>query len=198
MGKLIYSMITSLDGYVSDAEGNFGWGAPEEESHAFVNELSRSVGTYLYGRRMYETMAYWETAHTVPDQPPFVLDYARIWQAADKIVYSTTLNDVVSERTRIERTFDPQVVRELKADSDLDLTVDGPNLAAQAMRAGLVDEYHLLVGPAVVGGGNRFFPEGVSVGLELLDTRRFGNGVVYLRYGVRAPAPTGEPGSPRG
>ena len=198
MGKLIYSMITSLDGYVSDTQGNFGWGAPEEESHAFVNELSRSVGTYLYGRRMYKTMAYWETAHTVPGQPSFVLDYARIWQAADKIVYSTTLQDVVSQRTRIERTFDPRTVRGLKAGSDLDLTVDGPHLAAQAIRAGLVDEYQLFVGPAVVGGGNRFFPDGVRVDLKLLDTHQFRSGVVYLRYGVTAPAPTDEPGSPRG
>ncbi len=185
MGKLIYSMITSLDGYVSDPDGNFGWGAPEEESHEFVNELSRSVGTYLYGRRMYETMVYWETAHTQPDQPPYILEYARIWQGTDKIVYSTSLNEVASERTRIERTFDPDAVRNLKAGSDLDITVDGPHLAAQAIKAGLVDEYQLYVGPAIVGGGNRFFPDDVRVDLELLDERRFGNGVLYLRYGVQ-------------
>ncbi|MDQ3772459.1 MAG: dihydrofolate reductase family protein [Actinomycetota bacterium] len=182
MGKLIYSMITSLDGYVSDPDGNFGWGAPQEESHEFVNDQARSVGTYLMGRRMYETMVYWETAHTVPDQPPFVLEYARIWQAADKIVYSTTLDEVASERTRIERTFDPDSVRKLKADSDLDLTIDGPHLAAQAIRARLVDEYQPIVGPAIVGGGNRYLPDDVRVDLELLDERRFGNGVVYLRY----------------
>lgn len=185
MGKLIYSMITSLDGFVSDADGNFGWGAPEEESHRFVNEYSRSIGTYLYGRRMYETLVYWETAHTLPDQPPYILEYARIWQATDKIVYSTTLDEVASERTRIERTFDPEVVRRLKATSDLDITVDGPHLAAQAIRAGLVDEYRLLFGPAIVGGGNPFFPPGVRIDLDLLDERRFGNGVLYLRYGVK-------------
>jgi len=188
MGKLIYSMITSVDGYVSDPDGEFGWGAPDAESHDFVSELSRSIGTYLYGRRMYETMVYWETAHEVPDQPSFILDYARIWQAADKIVYSTTLGEVASERTRVERTFDPDAVRRLKVESDLDLTVDGPHLAAQAIRAGLVDEYQLIVGPAIVGGGNPFFPDDVRVDLELLDEHRFGNGVVYLRYCVKGPA----------
>ncbi len=185
MGKLIYSMITSLDGFVSDRDGNFGWGAPEEESHTFVNELSRSIGTYLYGRRMYETMVYWETAHLEPDQPPFILEYARIWQATDKIVYSTTLNEVASARTRVERTFDPQAIRRLKAESPLDITVDGPNLAAQAIRAGLVDEYQPYIGPAIVGAGNPFFPDDVQLDLELLDERRFGNGVLWLRYGVR-------------
>lgn len=188
MGKLIYSMITSLDGYVSDPNGNFGWGAPEEESHEFINEHARSIGTYLCGRRMYETMIYWETAHTVPDQPPFILEYARIWQATDKIVYSTTLNEVASERTGIERMFDPAAVLKLKAESDLDLTVDGPHLAAQAIRAGLVDEFQLFVGPAIVGGGNPLFPSDARVDLELLDERRFGNGVVYLRYGVKDSA----------
>ncbi len=182
MGRLIYSMATSLDGYVSDADGNFGWGTPEREVHEFVNERFRSVGTYLYGRRMYETMVYWETAHTEPDQDPFILEYARVWQGTDKIVYSSTLNHVSSQRTRIERTFDPETVREMKAGSDHDLTVDGPHLAAQVMRAGLVDEYQLFIGPAIVGGGNRFFPDGVRVDLELLEQRRFGNGVVYLRY----------------
>jgi len=182
MGKLIYSMITSLDGYVSDKDGNFGWGAPDEELHEFVGELSREIGTYLYGRRMYETMVYWETAHTDPDQPPYIKDYARIWQATDKIVYSTTLTEVTSERTRIERSFDPDAVRKLKAESDLDITVDGPHLAAQAIRAGLVDEYQLYVAPAIVGGGNRFFPDDVTADLELLDERRFTNNVLYLRY----------------
>lgn len=185
MGKLIYAMATSLDGYVSDAEGNFGWGTPEQEVHEVVNEQFRSVGSYLYGRRMYETMAYWETAHTQPDQDPYILDYARIWQGTDKIVYSTTLNEVSSARTRIERTFDPDEVRRLKSESDRDLTVDGPQLAAQAIRAGLVDEYQLFVGPAIVGGGNPFFPAGVRVDLELVDERRFGNGVVHLRYAAR-------------
>jgi dihydrofolate reductase len=195
MGKLIYSMITSLDGYVSDPDGNFGWGAPEEESHEFVAERSQSFGTYLYGRRMYETMVYWETAQAEPNQPPFIVEYARIWQATDKVVYSTTLDEVTSTRTRIERTFDPDAVRELKAESDLDITVDGPHLAAQAIRAGLVDAYELFVGPAIVGGGNSFFPDDVRVDLELLDERRFGNGVVYLRYGVKNN-PQGSPPEP--
>ncbi|XVQ15535.1 dihydrofolate reductase family protein [Spirillospora sp. CA-255316] len=185
MGKLIYSMITSVDGFVSDPAGNFGWGAPEKEVHEFVNERFRSIGTNLYGRRMYETMVYWETAHTVPDQPPFLLEFARIWQATDKIVHSTTLSEVASARTRIERSFDPDAVRELKAGSDLDITVEGPHLAAQAIRAGLVDEYQIFVGPVIVGGGNPFFPDDVRVDLELLDERRFGNGVVYVRYGVK-------------
>jgi dihydrofolate reductase len=134
---------------------------------------------------MYETMVYWETAHTKPDQPPFILEYARLWQAANKIVFSTTLQEVASERTRIERTFDPEAVRQMKAESDLDLAIDGPHLAAQAIRAGLVDEYQLYVGPAIVGGGKPFFPNDVRIDLELLGERRFGNGVVYLRYGVK-------------
>ncbi|SCL44711.1 Dihydrofolate reductase [Micromonospora citrea] len=185
MGKLIYLMITSLDGYVSDRDGNFGWGAPDEETHRFINDRMRSVGTYLHGRRMYEVMSYWETAHTVPDQPPFALDYAQIWRAADKVVYSTTLRSVSTERTRVERTFDPEAVRKLKTESELDLTVDGPNLAGHAVRAGLVDEYQLVVTPVVVGGGQPFFPADARASLELLDERRFGNGVVYLRYGVK-------------
>jgi dihydrofolate reductase len=185
MGKLIYSMITSLDGFVSDRNGNFDWAAPDEELHEFINEQFRPVGTYLYGRLMYETMVYWETAHTAPEQPPFVLEFARIWQAADKIVYSTTLEEVASARTRMERTFDPDAVRKLKVESDHDITVEGPHLAAHAIRAGLVDEYQVFVGPAIVGGGNPFFPHDVRVDLELRDERRFGNGVVYLRYGVK-------------
>lgn len=187
MGKLIYSMITSLDGYVSDADGEFSWSMPDEELHQFVAELSRSFGTYLYGRRMYETMVFWETADADPEAPAFVRDYARIWQDTDKVVYSTTLPEVSSRRTRLERSFDPDDVRRLKADSELDLTIDGPHLAAQAIRAGLVDEYQLYVSPAVVGGGNRFFPDDVRVDLELLDERRFTSGVVYLRYSERRP-----------
>ncbi len=185
MGKLIYSMITSLDGYVRDRDGNFGWGAPEQESHEFLHSSMQSVGTYLMGRRMYETMVYWETAHLQLDQPQFVLDFARTWQAATKIVYSTTLQEVSSERTRIERTFDPVAVQQLKADSPHDLTIDGPELAAQALRAGLVDEIHPIIGPAIVGGGLRFLPDDVQLDLQLLDQRFFGNGVVYLRYGVK-------------
>ena len=184
MGKLIYSMITTLDGYVSGPDGTFGWGGVDEELHDFVSELMASVGTYLNGRRMYETMVFWETAHLEPDAPAFILDFARRWQATDKIVYSTTLTEVSSERTRIERTFDADAVRKLKAESALDLTIDGPTLAAHAIRAGLVDEYQLYVAPAIVGGGHRFFPDGVHADLELLDERRFDNGLTYLRYGV--------------
>ena len=153
MAKLIYSAISSLDGYVADEDGNFDWAAPDEDVHRFVNDLERPVGTYLYGRRMYEVMVYWETAHTLADQPPFIQDFAELWQAADKIVYSKTLEKVSSARTRIERRFDPEAVRQLKARTGRDLTVGGPDLAAQAIKAGLVDEYHLFVAPIVVGGG---------------------------------------------
>jgi dihydrofolate reductase len=185
MAKLIYSAITSLDGYVADEDGNFDWAEPDEEVHSFVNDLERPVGTYLYGRRMYEVMVYWETAHTLPDQSAFVRDFAQIWQAADKIVYSKTLETVSSARTRIERDFDPDAVRRLKESTERDLTVGGPELAAQAIKAGLVDELQLFVTPIVVGGGNQSLPENVRLELELLDERRFRNGVVYLRYGTR-------------
>jgi dihydrofolate reductase len=185
MGRLIYEMITSLDGYVADAAGDFDWSAPDEELHGFVNEATKPVGTFLYGRRMYETMVYWETAHTVPDQPQFVLDWARQWQAADKIVYSTTLESVSSGRTRLERTFDPDAVRELKATAGHDLTVDGPGLAVSALRAGLVDEVGQYITPVVVGGGTRFLPDDLRLDLELADQRRFANGVVYVHYRVR-------------
>jgi dihydrofolate reductase len=185
MAKLIYSAITSLDGYVADEDGNFDWAAPDEEVHAFVNDLERQAGTYLYGRRMYETMVFWETAHTLADQPPVVEEFAEIWQSADKIVYSKTLETVSSARTRIERDFDPEAVREMKARAERDLTVGGPDLAAQAIKAGLVDEYHLFVTPIVVGGGKQVFPKGVRVKLELVDERRFGSGVVHLHYRTR-------------
>jgi len=185
MAKLIYSGITSLDGYVADADGNFEWSVPDEEVHTFVNDLERPVGTYLYGRRMYEVMVSWETAHTVADQPPFMQDYAEIWQAADKIVYSKTLQTVSSSRTRIERDFDPEAVRQMKASAGRDITVGGPDLAAQALKAGLVDECHLFVAPIVVGGGKQFLPDDVRLKLELLNERRFGNGVVHLRYRTR-------------
>jgi dihydrofolate reductase len=182
MAKLIYSVITSLDGYTADEDGNFDWAAPDEEVHAFVNDLERPVGTYLYGRRLYEVMVAWETAHTFADQRPVMQDFAQIWQAADKIVYSKTLETVSSARTRIERDFDPEAVRQMKARAERDITVGGPELAAQAIRAGLVDEYHLLVTPVVVGGGKRSLPDNVRVNLELRDVRRFGNGVVHLHY----------------
>src|SRR6184192_2088199 len=159
MGKLIYSMLMSLDGYVEDEHGRFGWGAPEdEEVHSYINQLASSVGTYLYGRRRYETMVYRETAHTVPNQPQFVLDFARQWQAAEKIVYSRTLAEPRSARTKIERSFDPDGVRKLKANVASDIAVAGPELAAQAIQAGLVDEFQMRVCPVVIGGGKRYFP----------------------------------------
>lgn len=184
MAKLICTGITSLDGYIADENGEFDWAAPDEEVHAFVNDLERPTGTYLYGRRLYEVMVFWQTAHTQPDQPAFVLDYATVWQAADKIVYSTTLQTTSSARTRIERTFDPDAVRTMKDTADRDLSVGGPALAAHAFQAGLVDEVRLLVSPVAVGGGNPFLPDRLRLDLELLDERRFGNGVVFLRYRV--------------
>src|ERR1700741_1684045 len=186
MGKLIYSMLLSLDNYVEDEQGRFGWGAPEdEEGHSYINQLASSVGTYLYGGRMYETMVYWETAHTVPDQPQFVLEWARQWQAAEKIVYSRTLAEPRSVRTRIEREFDPDVVRRLKADVRHDITVDGPEIAAHALRGGLIAELQMILRPAVVGAGKRFFPDRVRRKLELVNERWVRHGVVVLRYTVR-------------
>jgi dihydrofolate reductase len=185
MAKLIYSMIISLDGYTEDEHGQFGWGAPDEAVYSCINELGTSFGTYLYGRRMYETMVYWETAHTVPNQSQFELDFARQWQATDKIVYSRTLAKPRSARTKIERDFNADPVRRLKADAERDMTVDGPGLAAHALRAGLVDELQMIVCPVVVGGGKRFFPEGARLDLDLIDERRFQNGWLVLRYAVR-------------
>jgi dihydrofolate reductase len=185
MAKLIYSMIMSLDGYIEDARGKFGWGAPDDdEVHSVINALAAPLGTYLYGRRMYETMVYWETAHTVPGQPPLILEWARQWQLAEKVVYSRTLAEPRSARTRIEREFDPVAVRRLKAAAGRDISVNGPELAARALRAGLVDELQMIVCPAVVGGGKRFFPDGVRLDLALIEERRFGNGVVVLRHAI--------------
>ena len=182
MAKLIYSAITSLDGYTADEDGNFDWAAPDEEVHSFVNDLERQVGTYLYGRRMYGVMVAWET---MDDLPPLLQDYAEIWKAADKIVYSRTLETVSSARTRLEQDFDPEAVRELKAQAERDLTVGGSDLGAQAIKAGLVDELHLFLTPIVVGGGTQSLPNDVRVELELLDERRFANGVVHLHYRTR-------------
>ena len=181
MAKLIYSAITSLDGYVADQDGNFDWAEPDEEVHTFVNELQRPLGTYLYGRRMYEVLVAWETMRT-DDQPAFIQDFAQIWRAADKVVYSDSLTAPSSARTRIERQFDPDAVREMKAQAERDLSIGGPTLASHAMKAGLVDELHLFLTPIVVGGGNPSLPDDVRQPLELLDQRRFGNGVVFLRY----------------
>ena len=186
MAKLIYSAITSLDGYVADEEGNFDWSAPDEEVHAFVNDLERPIGTHLYGRRMYEVMRYWATAPTRTDQPSVEEDYAGIWQAADKIVYSKTLQTPSTARTRIEHQFNPDVVRQLKLAAERDISVGGPDLAAEVIRAGLVDEIGLFLNPIVVGGGNQALPSNVRLDLELLDEHRFRNGVVYLHYGVRS------------
>jgi dihydrofolate reductase len=185
VAKLIYSAITSLDGYVADEDGNFDWAVPDEEVHCFINDLERPVGTYLYGRRLYETMVAWETDPTLADQSPVMRDFAQIWQAADKIVYSKTLEAVSTARTRIERDFDLGAVRQMKARAERDISVGGPELAAQAFRAGLVDECHLFVVPMVVGGGKRSLPNDVRLKLELLDERRFGNGMVHLHYRTR-------------
>ncbi len=185
MAKLIYSVITSLDGYIEDEDGKFDWAVPDEEVHTFINDLERPVGTYLYGRRMYEMMVGWETDHTLAIQSHLMRDFAQIWQAADKIVYSTTLETVPTARTRIERDFDPEAVRQMKAYAGSDLTVSGPDLAAHAFRAGLVDECHLFIAPILVGGGKQCFPHNVRLKLELLDERRFGNGMAHLRYRTR-------------
>jgi dihydrofolate reductase len=185
VAKLIYSAITSLDGYVADAAGNFDWAAPDDEVHTFVNDLERPVGTHLYGRRMYEVMLFWENPPNLDDQPRAERDFAQIWQAADKIVYSRTLEAVSSARTRLQREFEPEAVRRMKASAEHDLSVGGPDLAAQAIKAGLVDECHLFVTPIVVGGGTQSLPDEVVWKLELLDHRRFGNGVVHLHYRTR-------------
>jgi dihydrofolate reductase len=182
MARLVYTGITSLDGYISDAEGSFDWSAPDEEVHAFVNDLERPVGTYLYGRRLYETMVAWETMDTSPDEPEVVRDYTRIWKSADKVVFSATLGSVSSERTRLERVFDPLAIAALVASSDRDVSIGGAQLAAAALHAGIVDELHVFVNPVVVGGGTRFLPDGVRLELELVGENRFANGVVHCHY----------------
>lgn len=182
MARLIYSAIASLDGYVEDKDGRFDWGAPDEEVHAFVNDLERPVGTYLYGRRMYETMASWETVGTSGDHAAVSRDFAEIWRAAEKIVYSRTLQASSTARTRIEREFDPGAIGRLKESSSRDISVGGAELAGQAIRAGLVDECHLFLVPVIVGGGKRALPEDVRVRLELVSERRFRGGVVHLHY----------------
>jgi dihydrofolate reductase len=185
VAKLIYSAITSLDGFIEDENGAFDWAEPDDEVHAFVNDLMRPVGTHLYGRRMYETMVYWETAHTEAGQSSVSLDFAAIWQAADKVVYSRTLEKVSSARTRIERDFDLAAVREMKADAERDILVGGAELAGRGITAGLVDEIHVFLAPVAVGAGKRSLPRDVRVPLELLEERRFGRGMVHLHYRVR-------------
>jgi dihydrofolate reductase len=181
MAKLIYSGIMSLDGYINDADGNFDWSMPSEEVHAFVNDLERSIGTNLYGRRMYEVMSVWETLD-LSGEPAVMQDYASLWQAADKIVFSKTLDATSTSRTRLERSFDPGAIRALKESATRDISVSGPDLAAQAIEAGLVDEFQLFLTPVIVGGGTRYLPDGVFASLELLDQHRFDNGVVHLHY----------------
>jgi dihydrofolate reductase len=182
MAKLIYSMLMSLDGYIEDETGRFDWAMPDQEVHTFINDLMRPLGTHLYGRRMYEVMAAWETMLEQPGLPAYELDFARLWQAADKVVFSTTLHEVSSARTRIEREFAPEAVRRVKAQAQRDLSISGPHLADQAFRAGLVDECHLFLAPVVVGTGKRALPGDVKLKLELRTARRFGNGMVYLHY----------------
>jgi dihydrofolate reductase len=184
MAKLIYSAITSLDGYVEDAEGNFDWGRPDDELFAFINALERPIGTYLYGRRMYETMVSWETVATGADQAAVVRDFAAIWRGAEKVVYSKTLERASSAKTRIERELDPRAVRQMKEAAGSDITIGGAELAGEAIRAGLVDECHLFLVPVLVGAGKRSLPGGVRAQLHLLDERRFAGGVVHLRYRI--------------
>ena len=182
MAKLIYAAICSLDGYVADEDGDFSWARPDDELHSFVNEIERPIGTYLYGRRMYETMVFWETAEVTPDQSDPAAEYAGIWRAADKVVFSRSLDQVSSERTRIEREFDPEEIRRLVADADRDVSIGGSELAGEAIREGLVDQYHLFLTPILVGGGTPALPNDVRVELELVDPHRFGSGVVHLHY----------------
>jgi dihydrofolate reductase len=181
MADLIYLAQASLDGYVADRDGNWDWTRPDEEVHEFINDIERPAGTHLYGRRMYEVLVAWESLD-LTGQPDHIRDYAEIWRAADKVVFSRTLEAASSARTRVEREFDPDAVRSMKASAERDIHIGGPELAGQAIEAGLVDEMHLLLAPVVVGGGQRFLPDGAGAKLELLDQRRFGNGVVYLHY----------------
>src|SRR5215813_10540385 len=186
MAKLIYATPTSLDGYIADETGNPDWSAPDEEELTFISDLMRPIGMYLYGRKMYQTMAIWETPDVIPGRTAAMSGFARIWQAADKIVFSKSLEAVSTPKTRLEREFDPQAVRELKAQLAHDVSVGGPTLAAHTIRTGLVDEYHLLVVPILLGGGKPVLPGNICVKLDLLEERRFANGMVYLRYHTRA------------
>ena len=185
MASLIYSMIASLDGYIADENGKFDWAEPDEEVHTFINDRSRPVGTYLLGRRMYEVLAYWDDPPALDEQPSYVQEFAEIWQATDKIVYSRTLETARAARTRIERDFDAEAIRQLKAHSDRDVAIAGPELAAQAIKAGLVDDYQLFVVPVVVGAGTPALPREGRIDLELVDVRRFRNGTAFLRYRPR-------------
>ncbi|MEU1588089.1 dihydrofolate reductase family protein [Micromonospora sp. NPDC005710] len=185
MAKLIYVTNVSLDGYIEDEHGRFDWTPPEDDYFAFVTDLVRPMGTYLYGRRLYESMSVWETDPTLAERSKLTADFADVWQTADKVVYTTTLDAVSTARTRLERSFDPVSVRALKASATSDLTIGGAHLAAQAFRAGLVDECHLLIHPILTGAGKPGLPSATRLGLELLGNRRFSNGVVSLHYRVR-------------
>ena len=185
MAQLIYSAISSLDGYIEDRDGNFDWAMPDEEVHTFINNLERTVGTYLLGRRMYEIMMVWETDPNLAADSPLTQDFAQIWQAADKTVYSKTLPSASTRKTKIERNFDPEAIKQLKKTVQHDISIGGPELAAHAFRSGLIDECHLFLTPIVVGGGKPSLPENVGLELELLEERRFGNGMVFLRYRTR-------------
>ncbi|GIK37911.1 MAG: deaminase [Chloroflexota bacterium] len=182
MARLIYSAISSLDGYIEDRHGQFDWAAPDEEVHRFINDLERSAGTHLYGRRMYETLMVWETDPNLAAESPLLRDFAEIWQVANKIVYSKTLETVSTRKTQLERSFDPEAIRQLKQTVEQDILIGGPELAAHAFRSGLIDEWHLFLIPIIVGGGKQALPDNVRLELELLDERRFGSGVVFLRY----------------
>lgn len=185
MAHLIYSAIASLDGYIEDADGNFDWAMPDEEVHTFINNLERTSGTYLYGRRMYETMAVWETDPNLAADSPLTQDFAQIWQAANKIVYSSTLTAASTRNTQIERNFNPEAIRQLKKTVQHDISIGGPELAAHAFQSGLIDECHLFLTPILVGGGKRALPDNVRLELGLLEERRFDNGMVFLRYQAR-------------
>jgi len=188
MGKLIYLISTSLDGYVADKNGKFDWSMPSEESHAFVNDTLRNVGTILMGRNLYETMKVWDeiptegTGGPMDGPSPAMNDYAKIWKAAKKIVYSTTLSEVTTADTTLERSFDPSAIQKLVAESDKDFDIGGPHLAAQAIKAGIVDEYHQIIVPIIIGGGNYWLPKDVKIQLKLADLRKFENGFVHLQY----------------
>ena len=186
MGRLTYAALTSIDGFIEDSDGRFDWAAPDAEVHSYINDLERPIGTHLYGRRMYETMAVWENVGDGPDVHPAEADYGRMWRALDKVVYSSTLGAVTTARTRLERVFDASAVREMKQEVDHDISISGPGLAAHAFAAGLIDEVHLFVFPVVVGGGKPALPRGARLDLRLVEDRRFGNGAVHLRYEVVA------------
>lgn len=186
MAHLIYSALSSLDGYIEDMDGNFDWAAPDEEVHKFINDLERTAGIHLYGRRMYETLMVWETDPNLAADSPLTRDFAEIWQAADKIVYSKTLEAASTRKTQIERSFDPQMIRQLKETATQDILIGGPELAAHAFRSGLIDEYHLFIAPIIVGGGKPALPDNVRLELELLEERHFRNGMVFLRYRIKS------------